>query len=138
MSRGESAIDTSWHATKLVIARRLLSYADRVAFLNALPLNAIENNVFTIKCVKFENALVLKELAEHLKGKTILNYVRHESTARLISSLVGIELRPSGGLYKHDGGDAMIIATLKNPVRGQEVEVKERDLEIYVCIAWEG
>jgi hypothetical protein len=133
----ESVIVETWRRERnREIAKRDIAMADRVVFLNALPLNAMQSDYFTIDCVRFDNALVLKELAEHLKGKTILNYIRHESTVKLISRLVGLELKPTAGLYEHKGVDAMIIATLKRPIRGVEVEVEERDLEIYVCTAW--
>jgi len=138
MSWGEQVYSAWWNARKLVVVGRMLSNANRVVLLNALPLNAIEGEVFTINCVKFNDVSVLKELAEKLKGKTILSYVRHESTVKLISRLIGVELKPTAELYKHKGGDAMIIATLKTPARGAEVEVKEGDVELYVCVAWGG
>jgi hypothetical protein len=130
--------ETALNARKLEVAGSIISNANRVVLLNALPLNAIDSDVFTINCVRFKNVLVLKELAKNLEGKTILNYIRHESTARLISRLIGAELKPTAELYKHESGDAMIIATLKSPIRGAEVEVKEGDLELYVCVGWGG
>jgi len=134
----ETVLDAWWYKRKLEVAGSIVSSANRVVLLNALPLNAIDSDVFTINCVRFRNVLVLKELAKNMEGKTILSYIRHESTARLISRLIGVELKPTAELYKHESGDAMIIATLKSPIRGAEVEVKEGDLELYVCAGWGG
>jgi hypothetical protein len=61
------------------------------------------------------------------------NYIRHESTIRVLSKLLNVELKPNTGLYTYKDGDILIIVTLKKPPRGQEVEVKSEDLEYFVC-----
>jgi hypothetical protein len=99
-------------------------------------LNAIQDKCFTIICKKEE----LSKVVELIKSVDVENYIRHESTVKLLSTLSGKELKPSTELYKHDYLDILVVVTLKKPIRGQEVEVTENDLEVHTCIAftWQG
>jgi hypothetical protein len=104
----------------------------RVILLNALPLNAIPPSIhsFDIVCKR----TTIEAIADIIKHSAEAeNYIRHESTIKLLSKLLNIDLRPSSELYEYRDGDTLVIVTLKKPMRGQEVEVKEGDLEYFVC-----
>ena len=103
----------------------------RVVLLNALPLNAIPKDYFAILC-KRTSIEAIADIVKH--SMKVENYIRHESTVRLLSKLLNIELKPSAGLYTYRDFDVLAIITLKKPQRGQEVEVKEEDLDYYMCI----
>ena len=104
----------------------------RVVFLNALPLNAIPKDIqyFDIACKRTTIEAIADIVRHSLK---IENYIRHESTVRLLSKLLNIDLKPSSGLYEYKNSDVLAIITLKKPQRGQEIEVKEEDLDYYLC-----
>ena len=103
----------------------------RVVFLNALPLNAIKDAYyFDIYC-KRTSIEAIADIVMH--SAKVENYIRHESTVKLLSKLLNIDLKPSSGLYEYRDGDVLVIVTLKKPVRGQEVEVKEEDLDYFMC-----
>ena len=125
-----SYVEAVIEAKKFMLAKRIISDARRVVILNALPLNAIQYRTFSIRCVRFANVSALRELEI---GKEVVNYVRHESTIKILSKLLDVELKPSASLYEYRDRDALVIVTLKKPIRGQEVEAKEEDLECFVC-----
>jgi hypothetical protein len=102
----------------------------RTVLLNALPLNAIPDVEFFIACKRTTIGAIVDVVKHSLE---VENYVRHESTVRLISKLLNIDLKPSSELYKYQDGDVLVIVTLRKPVRGQEVEVREEDLDFYLC-----
>jgi hypothetical protein len=104
---------------------------NRAVLLNALPLNAIKYNEFTVKCVRAPLDAI-KFIVKH--SSSLENYIRHESTIRLLNNVLGLDLKPSSGLYEHRPLDMMIVVSLKRPIRGQEVEVKPEDLEYILCI----
>jgi Domain of unknown function (DUF1874). len=108
-----------------------LKAVERLVFLNALPVNAIQYQTFNIYCkrVAFN---VVQDLV--LTAKQIENYIRHEGTVRLINRVLGLDLKPSSQLYTHKHGDVLVIVTLKTPTRGVEVkEVDVRDIDLLVC-----
>ena len=98
--------------------------------LNALPLNAFQYNEFTIRIKK----VMVEELNEMLKKCDIIeNYIRHESTIKLLSQILNISLTSSTYLYKYQDMDRLIVITLKSPIRGQEHQnVSKDDLDIFV------
>jgi hypothetical protein len=102
----------------------------RVVLLNALPLNAIKYDNFIIKCSR-ATLDAIKFIVKH--SSSLENYIRHESTIRLLNNVLGLDLKPSSGLYEHQPLDVMIVVSLKRPIRGQEVEVREEDLDIFIC-----
>jgi hypothetical protein len=132
MSVKEEIIDAVVYVRKLEMVKEMISEAKRIAVLNALPLNAIQREVINIKCVRFSNINTLRDLAI-IREKELVNYIRHESTIKVLNKLLGVELKPSADIYKYEWGDALVVVTLKKPVRGQEVEVKSEDLEYFVC-----
>ena len=102
----------------------------RCVLLNAMPLNAVPFEAFTLN-VRKVSATELKQLVQLCSE--LQNFVRHEATAKLLSSLLSVNLTPSAGLYRYQGGDKLIVVSLKTPVRGQEVaSLGISDLEIYV------
>jgi len=106
----------------------------RVVLLNALPLNAIPKDYFAILCKRTDIEAIADIVRYSLK---VENYIRHESTVKLLSKLLNIELKPSADLYTYRDFDVLAIITLKKPQRGQEVEVKLEDLDYYMCIVQE-
>jgi hypothetical protein len=103
----------------------------RLVFLNALPLNSIPKRAFSINCVRISPFDIHQFVAE---SKEIVNYIRHEGTTRLLSSLIGNEIKPSAALYSYQPGDQLLIITLKKPVRGQEAtEVNVDDIDAIYC-----
>ncbi len=105
----------------------------RLVFLNALPLNSISLNRFYIdvRRIDIETMNYIVKKAKSTDSE-ILNYIRHESTIRLINSLFGLNLSINPGLYQWQEGDELLIITLKKPVRGQEaVEVTIDDLDMF-------
>jgi len=106
----------------------------RLVFVPPVPLNAFPYRKFAMVIVRVSIEEVAR-LVNHAKknGIPILNYVRHESTVRLLNQFFGLDLKPSSELYKHGKGDALIVVGLKKPVRGQEVEVKPEDLDLAIA-----
>ena len=104
----------------------------RVVLLNALPLSAIpkEAYYFDILCKRTSIEAIVDVVRNSFK---VENYIRHESTVKLLSKLLNIDLKQSSDLYTYKKGDVLVIVTLKKPVRGQEVEVKEEDLDYFMC-----
>jgi Domain of unknown function (DUF1874). len=82
--------------------------------------------------------ITLEELKEIARDAEIVNFVRHESTVKLLSQVLGIDLTPSTGLYQWQEGDILVIVGLKKPVRGQEVQVTAEDLDLVMCRIFPG
>ena len=67
----------------------------------------------------------------------VTNYIRHPSTAKLLSEMLGLDLQPNSGLYSYEPGDSIVVVTLRRPPRGQEVQATINDLDIYlVTVEW--
>jgi len=109
----------------------------RVVLLPPIPLNAFPYQEFTILVKKISIEKFINDVKEILaKGYKLECYVRHESTVRLLSQLLNIELKPSAELYQYREGDEIYIIGLKRPVRGQELQVNVNDLEIAYIIVF--
>jgi hypothetical protein len=102
----------------------------RTVLLNALPLNAIPFSVFSVACKKTAPTAIADVVA---RSEAVENYVRHESTVKLLSRLLNVDLKPSSGLYEYKNSDVLVIVTLKKPQRGQEIEAREEDLDYLLC-----
>jgi hypothetical protein len=102
----------------------------RVVLLNALPLNAFPQYYFVIVCKRTTIEAII-DIVKH--SKEVKNYIRHESTVKLLSKLLNIDLKQSSELYEYRIGDVLIVVTLRRPIRGQEMEVKEDDLDYFMC-----
>ena len=108
--------------------------AKRIVFLNALPLNSLPKRHVHLDVIPVS----LKELARWVsrrldEGYQLEHYIRHESTIQVLR-IIGIPLAegPNAGIYQYRHGDILVVATLRNPVRGQEVQVRPEDLEVWV------
>jgi Domain of unknown function (DUF1874). len=82
--------------------------------------------------------ITLEELKEIARDAEIVNYVRHESTVKLLSQILGRELAPNPGLYQWAEDDILVIVGLKKPARGQEVQVSAEDLDLVMCRIFPG
>jgi len=80
----------------------------------------------------------IDELKELVKDAEVLNHVRHESTVKVLSEILGKLLTPSTELYVWREDDVLVVVGLKKPVRGQEVEVSVEDLDLVVVRVFPG
>jgi len=107
----------------------------RVVVLNALPLNAlprrhIQLDVILVSISDLAN-WVQRRVAE---GYEVEHYIRHPATIQALRS-VGIPLSEQNnmGLYTYSHGDVIVVASLRNPPHGQEVQqVSPQDLEMWI------
>ncbi|MEM4819195.1 MAG: hypothetical protein QXQ91_02655 [Nanopusillaceae archaeon] len=108
----------------------------RVVFLNALPLNAFADVSaeweFRVKFHTLDTLLErISEIREtwrragHEKMECV-SYIRHAGTKKALSALLNGCVENSA--YKYTPGDYIFIVTLRQPARGQEVEVSVEDL----------
>ena len=108
----------------------------RVVLLNALPLNSLPKAHLQLDVLPagsiHELALwVQRRLQE---GFQLIHYIRHVATIQALRS-AGISLSetPNAGLYAYQPNDIIVVVSLKNPVRGQEVsQVSPQDLEAWI------
>jgi hypothetical protein len=107
----------------------------RVVILNALPLNALPRRHLRLDVLPVNisdlAAWIQRRVAE---GYTIEHYIRHGATIQALRA-VGIPLseQPNSGLYSYSHGDILVVVTLRNPPRGQEVQqVNISDLETWI------
>jgi hypothetical protein len=87
----------------------------RVILLNALPITAFQTPV-TLRIEEITPMRLQQIISQH----EIVNYIRHESTVRLLNQLLGVNLQPGGGLYRYEAGDQLIVVVLRSPQRGQQ------------------
>ena len=107
----------------------------RVIFLNALPLNSLPRRHIQVDILPVS----LQELAQWInrrlqEGYVVEHYIRHAATIATLRSL-GIPLneQPNSGLYTYQPNDILVVVTLRNPPRGQEVQqVNINDLEVWI------
>jgi hypothetical protein len=108
----------------------------RLVFLNAMPLNALPRSHLELDVLPVNNinelaAWVQRRLAE---GFQLIHYIRHTATIQALRSAgVPLSEQPNAGLYTYDAGDILVVVTLRNPSRGQEVQqVNISDLEAWI------
>jgi len=108
----------------------------RIVILNALPLNAFPRaphlrlDILPVS-ISDLTQWVQRRVAE---GWQVVHYIRHSATVETLRT-IGIPLnpQPNSGLYQYQYGDVLIVITLRNPPRGQEVQqVSPQDLESWV------
>jgi hypothetical protein len=80
----------------------------------------------------------LDELKELAKDAEVVNFVRHESTVKLLSSALGKQVTPNPGLYQWVDGDILVVVGLKKPIRGQEMQVTADDLDLVLVMVFPG
>jgi len=100
----------------------------RLVVLNALPVNALPP-VTTLKITKIS----LNELAALYKPNQIeiVHFIRHPATLSLLHKYLPLPAEPNAGLYTYVPGDVLLVATLRTPQRGAEVNnISIEDLDI--------
>jgi hypothetical protein len=108
----------------------------RIVILNALPLNAFPRAPhlrLDILPVSISDLAVWTQRRLQ-EGYEIVHFIRHQATIAALR-VAGIPLSetPNAGLYQYQHGDILVVATLRNPPRGQEVQqVSPQDLESWV------
>jgi len=115
-------------------------------FLNALPLNAILYDEYTVIVRKYTFDQLLNDFRIYSKHYSITtkSYIRHPATLNILNDVlkeVGVGITLSPGLYEYREGDIVYVVTLKQQKveRGKEVtELTKEDLEIYSVIIYKG
>jgi len=106
--------------------------ARRIVFVGGLAPSMFEKYK---ELIIYYRKITLQDLVEFAKDAEVLNYVRHESTVKLLANILGKDLTPNPGLYSFKEDDTLIVVGLRKPVRGQEMDVKPEDLDlVYVRI----
>jgi hypothetical protein len=101
----------------------------RVVLLNGLPLSIIPYRQFTLEVSRID----VNQLAEMIASSTeVRNYIRHPATVDVLNALLKTNLRPSAENYAYNESDTIVVITVKNVVRGQEMNVKPEDLDMFV------
>jgi hypothetical protein len=107
----------------------------RIVFLNALPLNALPRAHLRVDILPVAindlAAWVQRRLQE---GFQLIHYIRHQATIAVLRR-TGIPLseQPNSGLYTYQRGDIIVVAALRTPQRGQEVQqLSPQDLEAWI------
>ena len=96
------------------------SQEKKVVVLNALvppPLEKGEEVLMRIKRIDEQEAKKM------LQEATIMNFVRHESTVKILSMMAEKEITISSGVYNARKGDRVLVVRLLMPSRGQEINV---------------
>jgi len=102
----------------------------RAILINGFAINMLQNP--RVAVVEFRR-ISLEELRELALNARIINFIRHQSTVQLVSSVIGKPLEPNSNNYVYSPGDVLILITLAAPQRGQELaQVKPEDLVIYL------
>jgi hypothetical protein len=62
----------------------------------------------------------------------VKNYIRHPATVDVLNALLKTSLKPNAENYTYNEGDTIVVVTVKNLTRGQEMKVGTGDLDIFV------
>jgi hypothetical protein len=101
----------------------------RLVILNGLPLSAIPYSDFTLEVRR----IGLGELAELASSaREVRHYVRHPATVEVLSSVTGIDMKPVAENYAYSEGDTLVVVTVRNLARGQEMKVRPEDLDVFL------
>jgi len=107
----------------------------RVVILNALPLNAMPRRHVQLDVIPVSmNDLVQWVQRRLQEGYEVIHYVHHMGTiAALKAAGIPLSEQPNSGLYAYRPNDIIVVASLRNPPRGQEVQqVSPQDLETWI------
>lgn len=100
----------------------------RIVFLNAFSLSMIDYDNYTLIVEKKDPVLLKSIIRKWIQmGYDVCCYIRHQSTLDVINEFFGFSLAPSSDIYKYEDKDIMIVASLKTPARGREVQVQSID-----------
>jgi len=106
----------------------------RIVLVGGVAPSMFVGNEFTM----YYKRIGLDELKELAKDAEVVNYVRHESTVKLLSQALNRDLQPNPGLYQWVDGDTLVIVGLKKPIRGQEMQVTADDLDLVAVHVYPG
>jgi len=115
-------------------------------FLNALPLNAIPYNEYTVVVKKYTFDQLLNDFKIYSKhyNITATSYIRHPTTVKVLNEVlseVSVAVTINQGLYEYRESDIVYVITLKQQKveRGKEVtELTKDDLDIYSVMIYKG
>jgi len=80
----------------------------RVVLLNALPINAFEKEaILVVRPVTVDHVKSL------IQSEKFVSYIGHESTAKLLSQLLGVNVPTNRAFYKAQDGDILVIVVPK-------------------------
>jgi sporulation protein YlmC with PRC-barrel domain len=125
------AIPWAWgegYCSDIFIEFRQPKKIDRLILLNAMVLPK-KPMVMTSAPTDLENVKALVRISSKVES-----YIGHESTARLLSSILGVEVPVNRGEYVPQVGDTAIVVRLKRRLeRPEDVQsVKLEDIEFYI------
>jgi hypothetical protein len=119
-------------------ARLATEEAPRIVVLNAMPLNSLPRSHIRLDILP----VALQDLAVWVQrrlreGWQLIHFIRHPATiAALRTAGIPLSEQPNAGLYQYAPGDVLVVVTLRNPPRGQEVQqVNASDLEAWIVTA---
>jgi hypothetical protein len=107
----------------------------RIVFLNALPLNALPRSHLGLDVLPVSITDLVGWVQRRLReGYELVHYIRHAATIQALrSASIPLPEQPNAGLYQFQHGDIIVVATLRAPQRGQEVQqVSPQDLEMWI------
>ena len=107
----------------------------RAVFLNALPLNAMPRRHIQLDVIPVSIGDLVGWIQRRAQeGYQIIHYIRHQATIAALRALgAPLNDQPNAGLYQYEAGDIIVVVSLRNPPRGQEVQqVSISDLEAWV------
>ena len=105
----------------------------RLVILNGLPLSAFPFDSCELRVVRLESVEALRDVARGFRE--VVSYVRHPSTVKLLSAILGVGLEPNAGLYTYQPGDVLAVVVLTRTVRGPEVtDLRPEDLDVAIVI----
>ena len=104
-------------------------------FLNAMPLNSLPRRHLQLDVLHVSIGELAQWVQRRLQeGWRLVHYIRHPATiAALRAAGIPLSEQPNAGLYVYQPGDVIVVVTLRNPLRGQEVsQVSPQDLESWI------
>ncbi|PMP89125.1 MAG: hypothetical protein C0173_06080 [Desulfurella sp.] len=109
----------------------------KLVLLNALPINAFPDR-WQDFAIQVRRAIVEDLKLAITENTKVECYIRHTGTVQLLQQILNIKLEPSAQLYRYNEGDDVYVITLKNPVRGADVQPSAEEIEIYKIVAAKG
>ena len=101
----------------------------KVILLNALVTSSIMP--IQIKTIP----VTLDFVRFYIKDKDVISYIGHESTAALLTQLLGKPIPSSRSMYEPRPGETAVIAKLKKRLEKPEdlKDIKESDIEFFLA-----
>ncbi len=106
----------------------------RIVLVGGVAPSMFAGNEFTM----YYRRISLDELRDLVKDAEVVNYVRHESTVKFLTQALNRNMQPNPGLYTWQEGDYLMVVGLKEPIRGQELEIKPEDLDLVLVRVFPG